>query len=105
MDLIITARNFDLTDKLQQYAKKKMSKLKRFSREIIDANLVLEKDKTISIIELNLSVKHAAITSKVKNHDLYSGINEVFKKIERQLDKYDAKFRERKRMAQKTKRK
>ena len=105
MDLIITARNFQLSDTLQQYAKKKMSKLKRFSHYIIDGNLVLERDKSMSIIELTLSVKHAAINSKVKNVDIYRGISEVFKKIERQLDKYEAKFRERIRIAQKTRRK
>jgi ribosomal subunit interface protein len=105
MDLRITARNFELSDMLSQHAHKKMTKLRRFEHNIIDGNLVLEKDKSISIIELTLSVKHSVITSKVKNPDLYLGINEVFKKIERQLDKYEAKFRERKRLAQKTKRK
>lgn len=105
MDLIITARNFHLTDTLEQYAKKKMSKLKRFAHNIVDGNLVLEKDKSTNIIELTLSVKHSVITSKVKNPDLYFGITEVFNKIERQLDKYEAKFHERKRLAQKTRRK
>lgn len=105
MELIITARNFALSDTLQQYARKKMTKLKRFDHYIIDGNLVLEKDKAISVIELTLSVRHSFMTSKVKNPDIYQGINDVFKKIERQLDKYEAKFRERKRLARKTKRK
>jgi ribosomal subunit interface protein len=105
MDLRITARNFDLSDTLSQLAQKKMARLRRFEHNIIDGHLVLEKDKSISIIELTLSVKHSVITSKVKNQDLYLGINEVFKKIERQLDKYESKFRERKRLAQKSKRK
>ncbi|UCG92420.1 MAG: ribosome-associated translation inhibitor RaiA [candidate division WOR-3 bacterium] len=104
MELIITARNFALSDALQQYARKKMSKLKRFAHDIIDSNLVLEKDKSVSIIELTLSVRHSFITSKVKNPDIYQGINDAFKKIERQLNKYEAKFRERKRLARKTRR-
>jgi len=105
MELEIAARNFHLTDKLEQYARKKMRKLRRFSHHIISGDLILEKDSAINIIELNLSVKHSVITSKVKNHDFYLGINEVFKKIERQLTKYEEKFRERKRLAQKTRRK
>jgi putative sigma-54 modulation protein len=105
MELKIAARNFHLDDALEEYAKKKVEKLERFSHHIIDGDLILEKDKARSIIELNLSVKHSVITSKVKNHDIYLGINEVFKKIERQLIKYEEKFRERKRIAQKTKRK
>jgi len=105
MELKIAARNFHLDDALEEYAKKKVEKLERFSHHIIDGDLILEKDKARSIVELNLSVKHSVITSKVKNHDIYLGINEVFKKIERQLIKYEEKFRERKRIAQKTKRK
>ncbi len=105
MELRIAARNFDLTSNLEKYANKKMSKLKRFSHYIIDGDLILEKDKSISIVELILSVKHSMVTSKVKNPDIYLGINEVFKKIERQLIKYEEKFRERKRLAQKTRRK
>jgi len=105
MELRMTARNFTLTKPLEDYAKKKMLKLQRFSHHIIDADLVLEKDKALNIIELNLSVKHSTITSKVKNPDIYLGINEAFKKIERQLVKYEEKFRERKRIAQKTRRK
>jgi len=105
MELKIAARNFHLNDALEKYAKKKVEKLERFSHHIIDGDLILEKDKARSIVELNLSVKHSVITSKVKNHDIYLGINEVFKKIERQLIKYEEKFMERKRIAQKTKRK
>jgi putative sigma-54 modulation protein len=105
MDVRITARNFDLTDALNEYTQKKISKLHRFENNVIDGNLVLEKDKSINIIELTLVVKHSVITSTVKNPDIYLGINDVFKKIERQLDKYEAKFRERKRIAQKTRRK
>jgi putative sigma-54 modulation protein len=105
MELKIAARNFHLTDNLEEYAKKKVEKLERFSHHIMDGDLILEKDRAHSIVELNLSVKHSVITSRVKNHDIYLGINEAFKKIERQLVKYEAKFRERKRIAQKTKRK
>jgi ribosomal subunit interface protein len=90
MELNIATKNFHLNDVLEQY--------------IINGNLLLEKDRAISIVELTLSVKQSMITSKVKNHDIYQGINEVFKKIERQLVKYEEKFRERKRIAQKTRR-
>ena len=104
MNLKIATKNFHLSDTLENYAKKKVNKLERYSHHIIDGDLILEKDRNICIVELNLAVKHSAITSKVKNHDIYQGINDVFRKIERQLKKYEDRFRERKRKAQKTKR-
>lgn len=105
MKINITARNFELSDALQEYVTKKIDKLKRFDHYVIDADMIMEKDKGTSIIELTLSVKHSSVTSRVKNPDIYMGINEVTRKVERQLEKYEAKFRERKRIAQKTKRK
>ncbi|MBN2619687.1 ribosome-associated translation inhibitor RaiA [candidate division WOR-3 bacterium] len=104
MEFNIAAKNFHLDDALEIYAKKKIAKLERYSHHVITGDLLLEKDKSFCLVELNLSVKHSVITSKVKNHDMYMGMNEVFKKIERQLKKYEDKFRERKRVAQKTKR-
>ncbi len=104
MKLKISTRNFKLSDALEDYAQKKMSRLDRFSDYIIDGNLVLEMDKSVSVVELTLSVKHSFITSKVTDPDIYTAVNEVFKKIERQLDKYEAKFRERKRLSQKIRR-
>lgn len=104
MDLIISARNFELTEALNEYATKKLAKLKRFAHYIVDGHLILEKDRSISIVELTLLVKHSSLNSKVKNPDIYLGISEVIKKIERQLEKYQAKFKERKRFGAGTKR-
>ncbi len=105
MKLNITARNFEVSEAIKDYATKKLEKLKHFEHYIIDAKMIMEKDKGTSIIELTLSVKHSSITSRVSNPDIYMGINDVVRKVERQLDKYEGKFRERKRIAQKTRRK
>jgi len=104
MNIIISARNFTLTDAITEFAGKKFAKLKRFEHLIIDGNLILEKDKSISVVELTLHVKHSTITCKVNIQDIYQGIIDVVKKAERQLQKYEDKFKERKRIAAKTKR-
>lgn len=104
MNIRISARNFDLSDALKEFTEKRTAKLERFTPYVIDGHLVLEKDKATSIIELTMIVKHATINSRVKNPDIYLGISDVFKKVERQLEKYEARFRERKRTAMKTKR-
>ncbi|MEO0094820.1 MAG: ribosome-associated translation inhibitor RaiA [candidate division WOR-3 bacterium] len=104
MNITISARNFTLTDAMTEFAGKKFLKLKRFEHHIIDGNLILEKDKSISVVELTLHVKHSTITCKVNTQDIYQGIIDIVKKAERQLQKYEDKFKERKRIAAKTKR-
>lgn len=105
MKVSITGRNFELSDALKEYAAKKLEKIKHFEHYIVDAHMVMEKDKGSSIIELTLAVKNSSIASRVTNPDIYLGINDVVRKVERQLDKYEGKFRVRKRLAQKTRRK
>jgi len=105
MKINITARNFEVSEAIKDYAMKKLEKLKHFDHYITDAKMIMEKDKGMSIIELTMLVKHSSIASRVSNPDIYMGINDVVRKVERQLDKYEGKFRERKRLAQKTRRK
>ncbi len=104
MNIKISARNFELTDAITVFAGSKLARLKRFEHHIIDGHLILEKDKSISTVELTLLVKHSTIQSKVNTQDIYQGIIDVAKKAERQLQKYEDKFKERKRIAAKTKR-
>ncbi|MGQ9465347.1 MAG: ribosome hibernation-promoting factor, HPF/YfiA family [bacterium] len=104
MNLTISARNFVLTDALTEFAGKKLAKLKRFEHHIIGGNLILEKDKSVCTVELTLQVKYSTILCKVNTQDIYQGIIDVTKKAERQLQKYEDKFKERKRIAAKTKR-
>ncbi|MEO0129188.1 MAG: ribosome-associated translation inhibitor RaiA [candidate division WOR-3 bacterium] len=104
MNITISARNFTLTDAMTEFAGKKFAKLKRFEHIIIDGDLILEKDKAISVVELILRVKHSTINCKVNTQDIYQGIIDVAKKAERQLQKYEDKFKERKRISAKTKR-
>lgn len=105
MNVTVSARNFELTDALREFSRKKLERLERFDPYIIDSHLVLEKDKGMSIIELTMMLKHGNVNSLVKNPDIYLGISDVVKKVERQLEKYEARFRERKRLARKTRRK
>lgn len=103
-NIILSARGFKLTDAITEFAWKKLARLKRFKHHIIDGALVLEKAKSISMVELSIRVKHTAITCRVNTQDIYQGIIDVAKKAERQLQKYEDKFKERRRIAAKTKR-
>ncbi len=70
MNVRISARNFDLTDAITEFAETKLLKLKRFENHIIDGHLILEKDKSVSIVELTLLVKNSKILCKVDTKDI-----------------------------------
>jgi len=104
MDLKITARNFPLTEALQGAAQEATAKFDRFAPLIIDAHLILEKEKPLDLVELIVSVKKGFLRADMRTNDMYQGIHDVFAKVEKQLKKHHDKRRERKRLAQKGKR-
>lgn len=103
MELKITARNFALGEALQSFAHERFDRLTRFSHHIINAHLILEKDKTLDAVELTIAIKKGFLRADQRTNDMYQGIGDVFSKVEKQLKKHEEKLRERKRLAYKRK--
>jgi ribosomal subunit interface protein len=104
MDLKITARNFDMSDAIQDLARALSARLDRFSALIVDAHLILEKEKPLDLVELTVAIKKGFLRADIRTNDMYQGMHEVFAKVEKQLKKRREILRERKRTAQKGKR-
>ncbi len=104
MELKITARNFNLSYAMQDTARELFSKFNRFSPLIIDAHLILEKEKPLDLVELTVAIKKGFLRADIRTNDIYQGIHEVFTKVEKQLKKHREKLRERKRIAHQIKR-
>lgn len=68
MDIRIQSVHFDATEKLQAFIQKKVSKLEKYSDDIMSADVILKVVKP----ESNLN-KDASIKLKVKNDELFAG--------------------------------
>lgn len=96
MNIQITARNIDLTDAIRQYAEKKVSKLEKYFDHITEANVLLEVQKNVHIVEVLLSAKGVFMKGLEKSEDLYASIDLAVDKIEKQLVKYKEKLKDKK---------
>jgi len=96
MEKRITARHFELTQELKDFADKQMDRLEKYFNQIIDAHLVLELEKSRQTAELNVKVYGTVLTSKNNSFDMYESVEKVVDKMESQIKKYKSKLKDRK---------
>lgn len=94
MQIRITARHFQLTDALKEYAEREISQLEKFFDNIIDCHLILGTERYKQVAELMLKVYGTVLTSKVKSEDMKVSIEKAVEKVGRQLKKYSSKLKE-----------
>jgi putative sigma-54 modulation protein len=94
MKLRMTARHFDLTDRLREHVENRSHRLERFFDNIIDLHWVLDIDKHRQIADLSAKVYGTILTGRAETSDLYASVDEVTDKMEGQLKKYKSRLRD-----------
>ncbi len=92
MQITITARNLEITDALKRYAEEKVARLQKFADQITSAHVILSIQKHRQIAEVTLRVRELTIRAEESSDSLYSAIDVVADKIERQILRYKEKI-------------
>ena len=87
MQINVTFRHTESTKALREYAEEKIRKVTKFLERPQEANIILSVEKIRHIAEVIISADGLTITGKEATSDLYSAIDKVMDKIERQLIK------------------
>ncbi len=96
MELRITGRNFEVLDAVKDYAEKRISPIERFFGKILDAQLILSKEKSKYNAELICKVARSKLLAKSSASDINSAIDDVSHKMERQIKELKEKIKEKK---------
>ncbi len=88
MQLSVKARNLEITPALRAYAEEKLSRLTRYLENIVTIHVVLSVEKHRQIAEVTLRVRDLTIRAEEESNDLYSSIDLVAEKLERQILRY-----------------
>lgn len=96
MDIITTARRFDLTPSLREHAQKRLQKLGRYGDHIQEIHLILTQDKHRHIAEVTVHTAGTELISKEETHDMVESIDRVIERIEKQISKVYARMKDRK---------
>jgi len=85
MRISITGRRVEVTPALREYAEEKVSKLNRFLENVIEVNITLSIEKYRNIAEVFIQGDGLTITGEEETNDMYSAIDKVMDKIEKQV--------------------
>jgi putative sigma-54 modulation protein len=96
MQTIVTFRHIEPSVALRTYAEEKMSRIKKYLEEPIEAHVVLRIEKFRHIAEVLIIANGMRINGKEETDDMYSAIDVVADTIEGQVRKGKDKSRRRK---------
>lgn len=93
MQISVTFRHMEPVEELKQYAYSKITKVKKYFYNPIEANIILSREKHRNIAEVTLVANRFTLKGQEETADMYSAIDLVMDKIERQAKKYKDKIR------------
>lgn len=97
MHITFTFRNFEASEHLKKYARRRFEKIGRFlgKNAAIDLQVLLSVDKHRQKIEVILSGEGMNVSSSEESSDMYTTIDLMTDKLESQIRKHASKSRER----------
>jgi ribosomal subunit interface protein len=96
LDIKLTAKNFELTDRMREYINKRLAKLDRYSKHILKSNIVFEEFRGRYKGEFFVEVsKKGLLKASFENSDFYALIDNLREKMEVQLKRFEEKLKRR----------
>ncbi len=95
----ISVHNLDLTDRLQEYVTKKVSKLDRYLDRLEEAKVDLSYIKSArsagdrQVAQITVRGRGALLRAEERSDDIYSAIDNALEKINRQVERYKGRSR------------
>jgi len=93
MQTSVTFKNIDPSDHLKSYVSEKLDRLDKYLYNPAEANVVLSVEKFRHIAEIKILGDRLNINGKEETNDMYSAIDMVLDKIEKQIKKNKQKIR------------
>lgn len=98
MQIIVKGRNLEVSPSLKNYAEGKIKKLNRYFDTIKEVQIEFSLEKTTNLnknqrVEVIIKVPKKTIRGEESSSDMYTSVDEVVEKLERQIKKYKEKLR------------
>lgn len=91
MTLSITSKQMDITPAIRRYLEDKFSKLDKWRALLINPHFILSKEPDGFIIDATIATKGTPLVASAKHIDMYAAINDLIRKLEKQLNKIQHK--------------
>ncbi|WP_298941154.1 ribosome-associated translation inhibitor RaiA [uncultured Psychromonas sp.] len=88
MRIEITSKQITITDTMRAKVEERFEKLQKLQISLINPHFIITKEPKGVKIEGTIGVPNGKVFAHAEHDDLYVGINQLFSKIERQLNKH-----------------
>ncbi|MGI6550469.1 MAG: ribosome hibernation-promoting factor, HPF/YfiA family [Syntrophomonadales bacterium] len=88
----IRGKNIEVTEALKDYVEKRLSKLERFIEDVRVAQVTLSVEGESHKVEVTIPLNGIILRGEEETEDMYSSIDLVVDKLEKQIDKYKTKL-------------
>ena len=104
MQLTVTGRHISVTEAVKIFVRNKLQHIidKHLPARITKAHIIMDVEKYRHIVEVELHGPQTNIYGKAASPDMYTSVDKVMDKIERQLVRYKARYEERKHRTRKS---
>lgn len=92
MNVIFTGKNVEVTPAMKEYAESKIQKLARFFNHLQDAKVTQSILRNQHVVEVTLIADGTTIRAEERTGDMYTSIDMVIDKLERQLTRFKGKY-------------
>ncbi|WP_294344476.1 ribosome-associated translation inhibitor RaiA [uncultured Clostridium sp.] len=92
MKIILVGKNVDVTEALKDSVEKKLSRLDKYFTKEYTANVTLKVQKSSHTIEVTIPMDRIVIRCEETTDDMYTSIDFVVDKLERQIRKQKTKL-------------
>src|SRR5258708_23049856 len=97
--IVINGRGMGVSDKVREYAEKKIGKLDHYLSDISEVRVDLSAERTAraaddrQVVQLTVPLRGAILRSEERSGDLFTSLDMAVEKLQRQIERYKAKHR------------
>jgi len=92
VQITLRGKNIDLTDALRDYVEKRLGKFDKYFQQPLVAQVTLSVERDRHIVEITIPINDIVLRGEEATGDMYSSIDLVVEKIERQVHKYKTRI-------------
>ena len=95
MDIRFSGRNLEVTDGMKVHCREKLGRLEHYGRRLIEAHVILVKQKYMYGAEINLLGSHLKAVGKDTSKDnIFTAFDLAYAHVEKQLKKFREKIKD-----------
>lgn len=95
MDIRFSGKNLSLTKGMKDHMEEKLVKLEKYSPRLVEAHVILEKEKYLYKTEITLLAKNLKVYGEDQcKENIFSAMDKAYIRVEKQLKKYREKLKD-----------